>query len=387
MAETTKIEWADSTLNPWRGCTKISPGCAHCYAETMSRRNPGVLGIWGDSGTRVVASENIWREAVRWNNEAVNAIYEMPLEDRQAGKHVPLRPRVFCASLADVFEDRPELIEPRQRLFDLIDSTPYLDWLLLTKRPQNIGRLTPENEGIEEIDGELIHCHVRGRDCEGSEGDCCWGSGWLPMHEFPVPSRQFRPNVWLGVSVENQEYADRRIPELLKIPAAVRFLSVEPLLGPIDLTAIGHGDQRGLDCLTGEFRYYREHDGEPCSGWGPSIDWVIVGGESGPNARPMHPGWARHLRDQCQAASVPFFFKQWGEWAPIGDDTPRGARLGFVNLDGHVSMAISGYEPGCPCDHSRREEPMTRVGKKAAGRMLDGRIWDELPRREAIPDA
>lgn len=258
MAENSKIEWTTHTFNPWRGCTKISDGCKNCYAEALSRRNPATLGIWGDNGTRVVASESYWKQPLKWNRDAATT-----------GE----RPRVFCASLADVFEDRPDLIESRDRLFQLIDRTPYLDWLLLTKRPQNIERL--------------------------------WPWGWY--------DDQFTwPNVWLGTTAENQEQADRRIPELLKIPARVRFLSCEPLLEAVDL---------------------RAHWLNPS--WSSLVvkpEWVIAGGESGSNARPMQAVWAQGLRDQCVAADVPFLFKQWG-----GKD------------------------------------------KKATGRILDGRTWDEFP--------
>lgn len=200
MGKETTISWTHSTFNPWRGCQKVSPGCAHCYAETLSKRNPKVLGVWGPDGTRVVASEAKWREPLAWDKAA-----------REAGE----RHRVFCASLADVFEDRPELAAPRSRLLDLIRDTPSLDWLLLTKRPENIIRL--------------------------------WDDVAPTGMEYPAP------NVWLGVSVEDQARADERVPQILAIPAAVRFLSCEPLLGSVDLT-----------------KYLATS----------LIHWVIVGGES-----------------------------------------------------------------------------------------------------------
>lgn len=307
MGKDSKIEWTDHTFNPWRGCTKVSAGCAHCYAESFSRRNPGVLGVWGDGGTRVIASESKWREPIAWNRAAHEEVYKYTLEERQAGRHLLTRPRVFCASLADVFEDRQELIEPRRRLFRLIDSTPFLDWLLLTKRPENISRLWPENPNIDiSEEGEPYHIHLEGRNCDATEGDCCWGSGWLP-NPYPIPSDSYRPNVWLGTSVENQEQADKRIPELLKIPAAVRFLSMEPLLGPVDLLQLSPGYGLNVDALHGEsWSGSHQHTG------GPRLDWVIVGGESGPGARPMHTDSARSLRDQCREAGVAFYMKQMG---------------------------------------------------------------------------
>jgi protein gp37 len=287
----TTIEWtatrrADGTLapgftfNPWRGCTKVSPGCTHCYAETLSHRNPKVLGIWGDNGTRVVASEAAWREPWKW--------------DRAAGA-AGERHRVFCASLADVFEDRPELVAPRVRLFHLINETPNLDWLLLTKRPENIRRF-----------------------CGAPDVRRSWAES--------TP-----PNVWLGTSIENQATADERIPHLLKTPAAVRFLSCEPLLGPVDLMPWFQRGERCRECGSTKLGTLDPcgpdwYAGLPplctrCGGLTESpIHWVIVGGESGPKARPMHPAWARSLRDQCQAAGVSYFMKQMSKKGPIPDD-------------------------------------------------------------------
>lgn len=195
MGAHTKIEWtatrrADGSLapgytfNPWRGCAKVSPGCTNCYAETLSKRNPKVLGTWGVGGTRPVASESYWRQPVSWNRDA-----------KRAGE----RRKVFCASLADVCEDRPDLVEPRRRLMMLILDTPHLDWLLLTKRPENLARLF----------------------------DWSW-LGCFDAEEWP-------PNVWLGTTVENQEQADIRVPLLLSVPASTHFLSAEPLLGPLNL--------------------------------------------------------------------------------------------------------------------------------------------------------
>lgn len=234
MGADSKIQWTDHTFNPWRGCTRISAGCENCYAEVMAHRNPRVLGVWGDDGTRVVASESYWQLPVRWNQKA---------------KDTWVRRRVFCASLADVFENRPELDKPRHRLRHLIDQTPYLDWLLLTKRPENVKLCYGGPEG---------HAHRS------------WIESW--------PT-----NAWLGVSVEDQKSASNRIPVLLDVPAKVRFLSVEPLLQPIDL-----------------------------SPWIKSLDWVIVGGESGPAARACEEVWIQSIVSQCKDADVPVFVKQMG---------------------------------------------------------------------------
>jgi protein gp37 len=261
MGQQTKIEWTDHTFNPWRGCTKISPGCTNCYAEKLSHRNPRVLGEWGPNGTRVVASESMWRQPIKWNADA-----------EAAGE----RRRVFCASLADVFEDRDELEAPRSRLWQLMRWTPHLDWLLLTKRP--------------EVAREWINF-------------------------LPLPR-----NAWLGVSVEDQQRADERIPELLKIPASVRFLSVEPLLGPVDLgpwmrTQAAHACEhfrpstsapKFCKCGAGE-----QYHADPLFDR-TGIDWVIIGGESGPKARPCYIPHIRSLRAQCRAFDVATFIKQLG---------------------------------------------------------------------------
>lgn len=259
MAEHSSIQWTDNTFNPWRGCTRVSEGCRNCYAERQARRNPKVLGVWGPKGTRVLASEGQWKEALRWNNIA---------------EHDGQRPRVFCASIADIMEDwqgqmtdsqgRPlwqgtrcmeeqhgwyipettgtepyMLFHARERLWDWIAATPCLTWLLLTKRPENFGRFMP-------------HGH------------------W--------------PNVWLGTSVESQ--AEKwRIDALSEAPQKVagRFLSCEPLLGPLDI----------WDAVKG-------------------VQWVIVGGESGGAARPMRLAWVYSLVEQAHDAKVSVFVKQLG---------------------------------------------------------------------------
>lgn len=247
MAENSAIEWTDHTFNPWIGCSKVSPGCKHCYAETLMDTRYGRV-KWGVNGTRVRTGPDNWKKPERWNRQA-------EAEGRRA--------RVFCASLADVFEDRPELVEWRADLWALIEATPSLDWQLLTKRPEN-------------------------------------------RHMFPYRwlEEVFPPNVWIGTSVENQEAADERIPELLKIPAAVRFLSCEPLLGFVDVVSwLGTG--------------HPEFD--------PGVDWVIVGGESGPKARPFDLGWAESIEQQCAHASVACFVKQLGDRA-VRNGHSYGAR-------------------------------------------------------------
>lgn len=278
MAESTKILWTHSTFNPWRGCTKVSPGCANCYAEAQASRFPDVLGVWGRGGTRVAAAESTWAEPLRWDRLAA-----------KAGE----RRRVFCASLADVFEawrrpltdsagedlrvpraaagpflraiDAARTAEPvtmdraRLRLFDLIRATPNLDWLLLTKRPENV---RPTLGGVAALAGAAGLSDL---------------AAWLALWAAGTPPA----NVWLGTSVEDQVRADERIPHLAAAPAALRFLSAEPLLGPVapDLSR---------------------------------VDWVIVGGESGPRARPCHADDVRDLVARCRNHGVACFVKQLG---------------------------------------------------------------------------
>lgn len=240
MAENSKIEWCDHTFNPWIGCTKVGPGCDHCYAEAlMQDRYHRVR--WGAGAERELTSDSNWKRPQSWNRRAANA---------------SRRPRVFCASLADVFDNEvPGLW--RRALFDLIRITPHLDWLLLTKRIGNAPDMLPDD----------------------------WGAGW--------------PHVWLGATVVTQDEANRDVPKLLQMPAAVRFLSCEPLLGPLNLPWLRYGL---LD------RAYHS-----------VVDWVIVGGESGIHARPMQPEWCSAIARQCAAAGTAFFMKQgsrdnWPDW-------------------------------------------------------------------------
>ena len=346
-SEQTAIEWAHYTFNPWRGCTKVSDGCANCYAEVLSRRNPATLGEWGPGRPRVLAAEAMWRSPLKWN---ATQHWACPSCGTVHVKNTPgsalecdcstggtvcelIRPRVFCASLADVFD--PEVpTEWRQRLLQLIDDTPHLDWLLLTKRP----------EQIEPLMQAAMHGNFE-------------RNYTFAMH---------MPNVWLGTSAENHTRAVERIPVLCDIPATVHFVSCEPLLGLVQLEALDDIDNNRFNALTGawgvEGRGWTEPDPRR------AVSWVIAGGESGGEARPMHPVWARSLRNQCHNAGVPFLFKQWGEWAPTTaagyDQLPDDKRLrGHRFGDGQL---------------------MLRVGKKVAGRELDGREWNEFPQGKGV---
>ena len=328
MSENSKIEWTDHTFNPWEGCQKVGPGCDHCYAETRNARFAGGTAInWGPGAPRRRTSPANWRKPLQWNKAHAEFF-------AQHGR----RQRVFCASLADVFDNA---VDPAWRadLFDLIEKTPNLNWLLLTKR---IGNVLPM---ISEVAQDRF-------DLE------CLENPNLP------------DNVWLGATIVNQAEADRDIPKLLAVQARVRFLSMEPLLGPVDLSVIDVDGHREIYPLGGT-RDCEDDDGKPASDV-PSLDWVIVGGESGHGARPMHATWARSLRDQCESAGVPFLFKQHGEWMP-------GARE-----DGFIKLRFTGVSATGPNQPEWLEWPdgeiSARVGKKAAGRMLDGRTHDEFPR-------
>jgi protein gp37 len=288
MSENSAIEWTHHTFNPWWGCTKVSPACTHCYAETWSKRL--ALKLWGNQAPRRFFGDSYWRQPLKWNLKA---------------ERLGQRQRVFCASMADVFEHREDLRIWRERLWGLIANTPWLDWLLLTKRPENASTIVP------------------------------WGSVW--------PT-----NVWLGATVENQEWAEKRVPVLLSAPAVVHFVSCEPLLGPLDLSS-----------WLVERRSARSSTIRRSSS--TKIDWVIAGGESGHHARPTNPVWVRALRDQCRRESSAFHFKQWGDWAPVPVRRPGEKRPLIV---GAASVP---------------DEPMERLGKKEAGRTLDGRTWDEFP--------
>ncbi len=277
MGKNSHIEWTHHTFNPWWGCVKVSPACDNCYAEAWAKRVGS--NVWGAKSSRRFFGDAHWKEPLRWHAEA----------------HADgVRRRVFCASMADVFEGRKELNSARTQLWSLIAETPSLDWLLLTKRPQNVVRMTP------------------------------WGDQW--------PT-----NVWLGTTVENQKFADLRIPHLLAAPARVRFLSCEPLLGAIDLS-----------------RWVKTGRSSP-------IHWIIAGGESGPKSRPMHPEWARGLRDFTCRHSIGFHFKQWGHWVPAEMVREQEARTMLLQLEGDQTVE------------------MLALGKRDAGRMLDGETHDGLP--------
>ena len=549
MGSNTKIQWAHHTFNPWRGCAKVAAGCVNCYAEAQSKRNPKTLGLWGPNGTRVVASESMWREPLKWNKPAA-CCCRAELSDYAHESGCPQidRPRVFCGSLCDVFEDWPgrptfapekidgEEVSPvawygpvktsagivdqvcragqmlgsgvgssfhvwaeryrsatledvRARLFSLIDSTPSLDWLLLTKRPENVRRMWPNvvvaptaplgEEEWREIPGHepyfaSSHGRIRGprgiiagdtndtghrrvtlhgsrgrhreqsyrlvllafvgpppspsaeaRHLDGDATNNCltnlaWGSqsdNWDDSkrhgthrrysklttdhvrqireryangesfasiaRDFSVSSTQIgnvckgeqwntkpaRWNCWLGTSIACQEDADKNIPELLKCRklAAKLFLSIEPLIGEVNLRRFfAHSFRCASYC--GQRRGFDE-SARPCDCGRPRIDWVIVGGESGPKARPCDIAWIRSIVRQCQEAGVPVFVKQLGAF--VIDD----------NSDCDCGTPSNGWPP-TTCGVTCTEGLKIRIRDTKGG---DPAEWPEDVRVREVP--
>lgn len=279
MGKETSISWCDSTFNAWWGCTKIggSPACENCYAETWAKRTG--FKIWGDEAGRRYFGDKHWNEPLIWNRQA----------ERDG-----VRRRVFCMSMGDWAEGRPEQAPQLARLWELITRTPWLDWLMLTKRPQLITKLCPLRSS----------------------------------------------RVWQGTTTETQKWLDLRWEHLKPVDAEIYWLSIEPLLERITLPRdfLSLGKQA----------------------------WVIVGGESGPGARPMHPDWVRSLRDQCSAAGVAFHFKQWGEFRPLS------------TTDGMQIMPFADYDVA-------NRFGFSKVGKKAAGDTLDGVKWKQFPAEMEVP--
>lgn len=382
MSANTTIEWCDHTFNPWEGCTKVSPGCDNCFAEARNRRfGKGVAINWGPGALRRRTGDENWKLAKRWNSASESGWFMECVHCGWRGlsnlSHdcghcdkentlIRARPRVFCGSLCDVFDNEVPA-EWRQELFELIRATPHLDWLLLTKRIGNAKSM---------IEAALCNMDI---------GYAMDFTSW----PFPRPF----PNVWLGATFVSQSEYDRDIHKLLAVPAARRFLSIEPMLSPIKLTSKGviPADDEGpirFGYMVGpddgkSVLYPTREEALHKSG----LHWVICGGESGQHARPMHPNWARFLRDQCISAEVPFFFKQWGSWIEAHSDKPTE----LVHLDSEAGLAkasecngfisqagdfVRSMKDACTDDPYRG---MQRVGKKAAGRLLDGRLHNQFP--------
>ncbi len=344
MADTS-IEWAEKVWNPTTGCDRVSPGCDHCYALTMAKR------------LKAMGSAKYQRDGDDRTSGPGFGVTEHP-DELTAPLGWRTGRRVFVNSMSDLFHDNVSTAF-LARVFAVMAATPRHTYQVLTKRHSRMRsllssdpfrRLVKDAHSAMQLGGVLPYRP-------------------LVINEWPLP------NVWLGVSVESQQWADIRIPALLDTPAAVRWLSCEPLLGPVRLAAEwlapkviacwtpGHQpdakDTAALATITrAATRHFARENGKPAQGF---VDWVVVGGESGPGARPMHPAWARSLRDQCTAAAVPFLFKQWGNWRPL---------------------MLGDYDGATPIRQTHRfddDETVVRVGKGKAGRVLDGRTWDEYP--------
>ncbi len=292
MGWNSSIGWCDATFNPWIGCTKLGPGCKNCYAEKDDHFHKWTPDGWGKGKKRYLTSHSSWQMPYQWNRKAVRE---------------GITYRVFCGSLCDIFDDEVDVLWLHD-LIKVIINTPNLDWMLLTKRPY------------------LIRDRLR----SVSLSPKCSEAVAIKIKEWFSYGAKVMPNVWLGCSIVNDEEMWMAY-ELLKMPAVIHFLSIEPMLGPVDI------DDPELE-----------------------IDWIICGGESGPKARPMHPLWARSLRDQCEDLEITFFFKQWGQYYPI-DSIQR--KNDIIVSDLPVSYM----------------QPMRKASKKEAGRLLDGREWNEFP--------
>jgi protein gp37 len=365
-----RIEWAEKVWNPITGCTKISPGCANCYAERMAKRLAGRCGYPAVEPFRVTLHDDMtFVEPLKWRKPT----------------------RCFVCSMGDLFhEDVPDpwidgVFAAMGLTYDIAATDqnnvitafrPRHIYMLLTKRPE---RMRSYVQGLIDSDWDTLRRRFHGL----AMGICDIKAkaAYLPHLNASMEVAEWikdgMPGLWLGVTAENQEMADQRIPILLQIPAAVRFVSVEPMLGPVNL----RGGIYGPDWLEGwdvvaEPRIDRHGElyPEPVQVQTEKLDWVICGGESGPGARPMHPDWARSLRDQCQAAGVPYYFKQWGEWFPR-DQWEYNPEL--ILPDDDIA-----YDNG-PCTHVfdslEGSCPVHWVGKHAAGRLLDGQTWDQMP--------
>lgn len=335
MSDRSTIEWTDATWNPTRGCSRVSPGCANCYAERVAYRFSG-------PGKAYEGLAKMTKAGPRWTGDL-----RAPVEKLFEPNHWKRPRRIFVNSQSDLFHEKLSY-----RVIDDVFAVMAMNgrhtFQVLTKRVDRMhewfflvrdGLETARRVGLRALDftcqmvaGNEYPKHMAGGGQIDRDGSA------LP---WPLA------NVWIGVSVENQHYANARIPLLIDTPAAVRFLSCEPLLGPID-----------------------DREADPATWTLDLLDWVIAGGESGPGARPMHPDWARGLRDQCASAGVPFFFKQWGEWRYDFLDPTH-----CVDRGGDMYFEL-GKAPGRPLDESGL---VARVGKKAAGRLLDGREHNEFP--------
>lgn len=362
MADGTHIEWTDATWNPITGCSVVSAGCKHCYAMKLAgtrlKHDPSRAGL-----TIETNAGPVWNGEVRFNEKWLD-------QPSRWG-----RPRrIFVCAHGDLFHEAvPD--EWIDRVFAVMASAEHHQFQVLTKRPGRMLEYLSVDSGDEHRENTALR---RIRDLQFQRG-LGLGRGEVNVYNDVGQGRWPLPNVWLGVSVENQAAADERIPLLLRCPAAVRWISAEPLLGAIDLRQVRGTGNPMFDGYTGFFDVLRSDRCAvhargycmpmACGGHLPAIDWVVAGGESGAGARPMHPDWARSLRDQCAAAGVPFLFKQWGAWAPTSIPVDQ-----LPSTDPNVRLVEGGWSNRLKVDRFMRQ-----VGKKAAGRLLDGVQHDGYP--------
>lgn len=325
----TKIQWAGETENPVKievagemkgyHCTKVSEGCLHCYGERLNLK----AGFFS------------WANGIPYDDREVEFVLDQKVLDRVMGYRKPRR--IFWQSMGDLFHEgiSPQIIN---LVWNTMFNTPQHQHIVLTKRPERMKAWTEKAAAVK-----------------------CW------------PVDEIWPDwMWLGVTAENQARADERIPVLLETPAAVRFVSIEPMLGPVNLEATFSKVYTGGGVKT-IMRGYTKM---------PKLDWVIVGGETGPGARPVHPDWVRSIRDQCQAAGIPCFFKQWGEWRLVNFN---GSGSYIIENGPNDYYLLDAYEWTNLKKYDERKsylagDPVFKVGKKIAGRKLDGREWNEYPK-------
>lgn len=351
----TSIEWTDKTWNPVVGCSIVSPGCTNCYAmkmaariEAMAYAAAGVGPLHYIGTTKKVNGNAVWTGKLALAPEST--LLE-PLRRKKPTMY-------FVNSMGDLFHEKViwEWMIKTWAAMYLADQHIFQ---ILTKRADNMQRIVSGDDFEREVKAAArVNAHYHGKT--------------YTAREWPLP------NVWLGVSTEDQKRADERIPLLLQTPAAVRFISAEPLLGPVNFLGIDAGNGETWDALRGN-RCPQTHGVFDARFHAPAhLDWVIVGGESGPHARPMHPQWARDLRDQCAAAGVPFFFKQWGEWTP-GENVERSR--GTVEIASYFAGTWSFAKENLASEggHYEDQPDVYRVGKKSAGRLLDGKEHNAFP--------
>lgn len=383
MALKSAIEWTDATWNPIRGCSRVSEGCRNCYAESVANRfcGPGQpyegliqIGANGKGNGKwsgeIEFVEDHLLDPLKWKPIFLECEVCGVTRYQCLCEKFHHRPRrIFVNSMSDLFHEGVT-DEMRDRIWAVMALCPQHEFQVLTKRPESMLPYLFTKEWKDRV-FNAVKSLLRANSQFDFRAETLMAIALAALAKGPLP------NVWLGVSVEDQNAADERVALLLQTPAAKRFASMEPLLGSVCLTRYLPND---LCDLKGCHATERMTGGRPCEGscvYGRAplplnyLDLVIVGGESGRKARPMHPDWARSLRDQCVAAGVPFFFKQWGHWAQWAPKHPAGKAVRYMDRDGKLHET--------PFTASVSHEPMVEVGKKAAGRLLDGREWNEVP--------